>query len=43
MLPTDAVVANELKPGVATRTVALDAVPADAMILDVGPATVAMR
>ena len=41
MLPTDAVVAKELKPGVATQTVALNAVPADAMILDVGPATVA--
>ena len=41
VLPTDAVVADELKPGVATRTVAVKAVPADAMILDVGPATVA--
>ena len=41
VLPTDAVVASELKPGAATRTVAIDAVPADAMILDVGPATVA--
>jgi phosphoglycerate kinase len=41
MLPTDAVVANELKPGVATRTVPVNAVPGDAMILDVGPATVA--
>jgi phosphoglycerate kinase len=41
VLPTDAVVANELKPGVATRTVAVNAVPADALILDVGPATVA--
>jgi len=41
VLPTDAVVANELKPGVATQTVAVNAVPADAMILDVGPATVA--
>ncbi len=40
MLPTDAVVAKELKPGVAAQTVALNAVPADAMILDVGPATV---
>ncbi len=33
-------VASELKPGVATRTVAIAGVPADAMILDVGPATV---
>jgi phosphoglycerate kinase len=41
MLPTDAVVADALKPGVATRTVAVNAVPGDAMILDVGPATVA--
>ena len=41
VLPTDAVVANELKAGIATRTVAIEAVPADAMILDVGPATVA--
>ena len=40
LLPTDAVVAAELKPGVATQTVAIGAVPADAMILDVGPATV---
>ncbi len=40
VLPADAVVANELKPGVATRTVPVGAVPADAMILDVGPATV---
>ncbi len=41
ILPSDAVVANELKPGVATQTVAIASVPADAMILDVGPATVA--
>lgn len=41
VLPIDAVVAAELKPGVATRTVTLDAVPSDAMILDVGPTTVA--
>jgi phosphoglycerate kinase len=40
MLPTDAVVASELKPGVTTRTVPVNAVPADAMILDVGPTTV---
>ena len=32
---------DELKPGVATQTVPVNAVPADAMILDVGPATVA--
>jgi len=41
ILPSDAVVANELKPGVATHTVAIASVPADTMILDVGPATVA--
>ena len=40
-LPLDAVVASALKPGVATKTVAIDAVPADQMILDVGPKTVA--
>ncbi len=40
LLPVDAVVAAALEPGVATRTVAIDAVPADMMILDVGPATV---
>jgi phosphoglycerate kinase len=39
-LPTDAVVADGLKEGVATATVAITAVPADKMILDVGPATV---
>jgi phosphoglycerate kinase len=41
MLPTDAVVAGELKPNAPTRTVAVSDVPADGMILDVGPATVA--
>jgi phosphoglycerate kinase len=41
MLPTDAVVAKDLKPNQATRTVSVDAVPADTMILDVGPVSVA--
>lgn len=41
VLPTDVVVANALAAGVATRIVPVDAVPGDAMILDVGPATVA--
>jgi phosphoglycerate kinase len=41
VLPVDAAVAGELKPGVAARTVPIGSVPADAMILDVGPATVA--
>jgi phosphoglycerate kinase len=40
VLPTDAVVADDLKPGVATRTVPVDGVPDSAMILDVGPGTV---
>ncbi len=39
VLPHDAVVASALEVGVATRTVAIAEVPADAMILDVGPAT----
>ncbi len=41
VLPIDAVVAPALKPDVATRTVAVDGVPADQMILDIGPKTVA--
>lgn len=41
MLPSDAVVAAEFRPNPLTRTVAVSAVPADAMILDVGPATTA--
>ena len=41
MLPVDAVVAASLQPNVATRTVAVEAVPADMMILDVGPRTAA--
>ena len=40
-LPLDAVVAAALKPGVVTTTVDIDQVPADLMILDVGPKTVA--
>ena len=40
VLPTDAVVADELSPGVTSATVEVDAIPADAMILDVGPRTV---
>ena len=40
-LPSDAVVAREFKEGASARTVALDAVPEDAMILDVGPKSVA--
>jgi phosphoglycerate kinase len=41
ILPEDAVVASELAPGVATREVAIDVVPRDAMILDLGTRTVA--
>jgi phosphoglycerate kinase len=41
VLPVDAVVAAELKAGAAATTVALDAVPADQMILDVGPQSIA--
>ncbi len=40
VLPTDAVVAREFKAGAENETVPVDAVPADAMILDVGPKTV---
>jgi len=41
ILPEDAVVATELAPGVASCEVATDAVPRDAMILDIGTKTVA--
>jgi phosphoglycerate kinase len=41
VLPTDAVVAREFKPNPPTETVSVDAVPADSMILDIGPASVA--
>lgn len=40
VLPVDAVVAREFKAGAASETVAVSAVPADAMILDVGPQSV---
>jgi phosphoglycerate kinase len=41
ILPEDAVVASELAAGVATREVAIDMVPQDAMILDIGTKSVA--
>ncbi|HLY56655.1 MAG TPA: phosphoglycerate kinase [Stellaceae bacterium] len=41
VLPEDAVVATALVPGVATRTVPIDAVPEDSMVLDIGPRSVA--
>jgi phosphoglycerate kinase len=42
LLPVDAVTATEFRANPPTRIVSIDAVPADAMILDVGPATVAL-
>jgi phosphoglycerate kinase len=41
VLPTDVVVAKEFKPGVAWQVCPVGAVPADAMILDFGPESVA--
>ena len=41
VLPSDVVVAREFKAGAANETVAADACPADAMILDAGPDSVA--
>ena len=41
VLPTDAVVATEFKPNPPTQIVSVNAVPADTMILDIGPASVA--
>ena len=40
VLPTDAVVAREFKPNPATEIVPAREIPPDAMMLDVGPATV---
>jgi phosphoglycerate kinase len=40
-LPVDAVVATEFRDNPPIRTVSVDAVPADSMILDIGPASVA--
>ena len=40
ILPTDVVVAREFKAGAENETVAADACPSDAMILDAGPDTV---
>ena len=40
VLPSDGVVAKEFKAGTASEVVPISAVPADAMILDVGPKTV---
>ena len=41
LLPVDCVVAREFKANAENQTVAIDAVPADSMILDAGPLTVA--
>jgi phosphoglycerate kinase len=41
VLPGDVVVAPKLEPALGTRTVGIDMVPSDMMILDVGPRTVA--
>ncbi|WP_439530317.1 phosphoglycerate kinase [Pannonibacter sp.] len=41
VLPVDAVVAREFKAGAANETVGLNAIPADAMMLDVGAASIA--
>jgi len=40
VLPLDAVIAAEARPGVKVETVAIDAVPHDMKVLDVGPMTV---
>jgi phosphoglycerate kinase len=41
LLPSDVVIAREFKAGAESRTVAVDQCPADSMILDAGPDTVA--
>jgi phosphoglycerate kinase len=41
VLPVDAVVAAEFRPNPPTRTVSVDAIPPDSMVLDVGPDSVA--
>jgi phosphoglycerate kinase len=41
ILPDDAVTAETLAPGVVTRTIGINAVPQNAMILDIGPDSVA--
>lgn len=40
VLPVDGVVAREFKAGAANETVAIDKIPSDAMMLDVGPKSV---
>ncbi len=41
ILPRDAVVARQFKKGASCETVPVEAIPADAMMLDLGPASVA--
>jgi len=41
LLPVDAVVAREFKANAETKTVGIESVPKDAMILDIGPRSVA--
>ena len=41
ILPVDAIIAKELKAGVKTQVVDVNAVPDDYMILDIGPQTIA--
>ncbi|CAD7041228.1 phosphoglycerate kinase [Pseudorhizobium endolithicum] len=40
VLPVDGVVAREFKAGAASEVVSIDAIPADAMMLDVGPKSI---
>ncbi|EJL48702.1 3-phosphoglycerate kinase [Rhizobium sp. CF122] len=40
ILPEDGVVAREFKANAANETVAIDAIPSDAMVLDVGPKSI---
>lgn len=40
LLPTDVVVAAEIKEGVAVKTVSVDAMPADQLGLDIGPKSI---
>lgn len=40
VLPVDGVIAREFKAGAANEVVAIDAIPSDAMVLDVGPKSV---
>ena len=40
VLPVDGVVAREFKAGAENEVVAIDAIPADAMVLDVGPKSI---